>query len=136
MIWFGPAGTSESFETMGYKTLAQTADYLEKMGLNAYEYQCGRGVRVNDGTAKKLKSDFALKSFRMSLHAPYYISLSSVEEEKRTAAVQYILDSAIAADKLAADRIIVHSGSCAKITRAKALELARGSIRGCKEGKA
>ena len=77
-IWFGPAGTAESFATMGYKKTTQIPEYLEKMGLNAFEYQCGRGVRVNENTAASLKKSFEEKGLRMSLHAPYYISLSSL----------------------------------------------------------
>ena len=94
MIWFGPAGNSESFETMGYKKMEQVPEYLEKMGLNAYEYQCGRGVRLRQDAAAKLKILFAQKNIRVSLHAPYFISLSSVEAEKRDNSIQYILDSA------------------------------------------
>ena len=128
-IWFGPAGTADSFAAMGYKKTTQIPDYLEKMGLNAFEYQCGRGVRVNDATAESLKKQFAEKNLRMSLHAPYYISLSSVEEEKRRGSVKYILESADAARKLGADRVVVHSGSCSKISRAEALELAKDTLR-------
>lgn len=128
-IWFGPAGTAESFAAMGYKKTTQIPEYLERLGLNAFEYQCGRGVRVNAGTAASLKKDFAQKGLRMSLHAPYYISLSSVEEEKRQGSVRYILESAAAAKLLGADRIVVHSGSCAKLSRQDALELAKGTLR-------
>lgn len=128
-IWFGPAGTAESFAAMGYKKTTQIPEYLEKMGLNAFEYQCGRGVRVADAAAESLKKDFAQKGLRMSLHAPYYISLSSVEEEKRRGSVRYILESAQAARKLGADRVVVHSGSCAKISREQALELAKDTLR-------
>ena len=94
MIWFGPAGTGDSFSTMGFKKTAQIADYIEKVGLNAFEYQCGRGVRINTDTADTLKKAFAEKKFRMSLHAPYYISLSSVDPEKRDGSINYILQSA------------------------------------------
>lgn len=128
-IWFGPAGTAESFSSMGYKKTIQIPEYLERMGLNAFEYQCGRGVRVNDSTAESLKKDFAEKNLRMSLHAPYYISLSSTEEEKRKGSVRYILESAAAAKKLGADRVVVHSGSCSKISREEALELAGGTLK-------
>lgn len=128
-IWFGPAGTAESFAAMGYKKTTQIPEYLEKMGLNAFEYQCGRGVRVNANTAASLKKDFAEKNLRMSLHAPYYISLSSLEEEKRRGSVRYILESAAAARLLGADRIVVHSGSCSKLSRADALELAKGTLK-------
>ncbi len=128
-IWFGPAGTAESFATMGYKKTTQIPEYLEKMGLNAFEYQCGRGVRVNENTAASLKKSFEEKGLRMSLHAPYYISLSSLEEEKRQGSVRYIRDSAAAARLLGADRVIIHTGSCAKLSRLDALELAKGTMR-------
>ena len=114
---------------MGYKKTTQMPEYLEKMGLNAFEYQCGRGVRVNPATAASLKRDFAEKNLRMSLHAPYYISLSSTEEEKRQGSIRYILESAAAARLLGADRVVVHTGSCAKLSRAEALELAKGTLK-------
>lgn len=110
MVWFGPAGTADSFAAMGYKKTIQLPEYLERMGVNAFEYQCGRGVRVNPDTAAALKAGFAAKGLRMSLHAPYYISLSSVEEEKRDGSIRYILESAAAAKLLGADRVVVHSG--------------------------
>lgn len=129
MVWFGPAGTADSFAAMGYKKTTQIAEYVEKMGLNAFEYQCGRGVRVNPDTAATLKEEFSRRGLRMSLHAPYYISLSGVEEDKRLASIGYILESARAARLLGADRVIVHSGSCAKITREQALNLAKDTIK-------
>ncbi|MEA5012580.1 MAG: endonuclease IV, partial [Angelakisella sp.] len=78
MIWFGPAGNAESFAAQGYKNTIQAPKYLYDMGLNAYEYQCGRGVRVNEASAQKLKAESEKYGIRLSLHAPYYISLSSV----------------------------------------------------------
>ncbi len=43
---FGPAGNSDSFYAMGHKKTEHIPDYLEKMHLNAFEYQCGRGVNI------------------------------------------------------------------------------------------
>ncbi len=129
MMWFGPAGTAESFAQMGYKKTEQVPEYLEKMGLNAFEYQCGRGVRVNEAAAKKFAGLAAEKNIRISLHAPYYISLSSVEEEKRQKSVEYILQSAQAVDWLGGDRIVVHAGSCSKMSREEALELAKDTLK-------
>ena len=128
-IWFGPAGTADSFSAMGYKKTVQIPEYLERLGLNAFEYQCGRGVRVNPDTAASLKKDCESRGIRLSLHAPYYISLSSLEEEKRRGSVRYILESARAARLLGADRVVVHTGSCARLSREEALELAKGTIR-------
>lgn len=128
MIWFGPAGNAESFAAQGYKNTIQAPKYLYDMGLNAYEYQCGRGVRVNEASAQKLKAESEKYGIRLSLHAPYYISLSSVEEEKRQGSIGYIMDSARAAKLIGADRVVVHSGSCAKISREEALTLAKDTL--------
>ncbi|MBQ4050432.1 MAG: TIM barrel protein [Oscillospiraceae bacterium] len=125
---FGPAGTADSFAALGYKKTVQLPDYLERFGLTAFEYQCGRGVRVNEATVTELGRLCKEKDIALSLHAPYYISLSSVEEEKRMNSVNYIVDSAKAARLMGADRIIVHSGSCGKISREEALSLAKGTL--------
>lgn len=69
------------------------------------------------------------KGIALSLHAPYFISLSSIEKEKRDKSIDYILQSAVAADAMGADRIVVHSGSCSKMTRHQALELAQDTLR-------
>ena len=59
----------------------------------------------------------------MSLHAPYFISLSGVDPEKRLKSIDYIQKSLWAAELLGADTIVIHSGSAAKITREEALRL-------------
>jgi len=126
--YFGPAGNSESFAAMGYKRNDQIPEYLAGFGLTAYEYQCGHGVRVNPEAAARLKLNAEEKKIRLSLHSPYYISLSSVEKEKRDNSIDYILQSVRAAKLIGADRVVVHSGSCGKMTREEALELAKDTI--------
>ena len=127
-IRFGTAGKSESFEALGYKKTTDIPAYLQAFGLNAFEYQCGRGVRVNETAVRQLGVDVREKDIALSLHAPYYISLSSVEEEKRLNSIRYIVDSAKAAELMGADRIVVHSGSCGKLSREDALKLAKDTL--------
>ena len=121
---FGPAGTSDSFTAMGYKSSLDVPEYIIKMGLDCFEYQCGRGVNIGEEKAKSLGRLAADAGVYLSLHAPYYISMSSVEEEKRHNSVNYIIASAKAVNAMGGERIIVHTGSCGKIARAEALELA------------
>lgn len=124
MALFGPAGLADSFKRPEYKKTIQVGDYLEKYGLNAFEYQCGRGVKVKTETAQQLGQVLAKKNIRVSLHAPYFISMSSLDEEKRLNSVEYIIQSAQALDAMGGKRIIFHSGSCAKQTRQQALKKA------------
>ena len=121
---FGPAGNSESFTAMGYKHSIQVPEYLVKMGLDHFEYQCGRGVNIGEDKAKIFGEASKEKGISLSLHAPYYISMSSVEEEKRLNSVNYILQSARAVNAMGGNIIIVHTGSCGKISREEALSLA------------
>lgn len=126
---FGPAGNSESFAAMGYKKTIQVPEYIVRMGLDAYEYQCGCGVRISTEAAQAFGQKAKEAGVTLSLHSPYYISLSSLEEEKRTGSIDYILQSARAADAMGAQRVVVHSGSCAKLSRTDALELAKDTLR-------
>jgi deoxyribonuclease-4 len=78
---FGPAGNSEAF-SIKYKTTLQAPGYLEAMGLDHYEYQCGRGVKVSDKIAFALKDKAKEHNITLSLHAPYFINLATDDPEK------------------------------------------------------
>lgn len=125
---FGPAGAADSFAKQGFRASWQMPEYLSSYCLNAFEYQCGHGVRVSEKTATPLRKNAQELRIALSLHAPYYISLSSVEEEKRQNSVNYILQSARAAKMIGAKRIVIHSGSCGKMTREEALALAKNTM--------
>ena len=126
---FGPAGNSDSFTAMGYKSSLQVPEYVVKMGLDAFEYQCGRGVNIGQEKATELGKIAKEKGIALSLHAPYYISMSSVEEDKRLNSINYILQSARAVNAMGGERIIVHTGSCGKISREQALDLALDTMK-------
>ncbi len=125
---FGPAGRDDSLSAYGYKSSLDIPKCMSEKGLDAFEYQCGRGVNVKTEVANELGARATQMNIKLSLHAPYYISLSGIEKEKRDKSIDYILSSAIAADAMGADRIIVHSGSCAKISREEALFFAKDTI--------
>lgn len=126
---FGPAGNSDSFTAKGYKGSLDVPEYIEKMGLDAFEYQCGRGVKISEDKAEQLGELAKEKNVALSLHAPYFISMSSVEEEKRLNSIKYILDSAKAVNAMGGNRIVVHTGSCGKISREEALFLAKDTMK-------
>ena len=129
MVKFGPGGNCELFYESGYKHTFQMPEFLDKMGLDAYEIQCGRGVRLKQDAALKLKQQAEKYNIALSVHAPYYISMSSTEQEKRANSINYILESANLAKLTGARRIVIHSGSCAKISRQTALELATDTMK-------
>lgn len=125
MISFGPGGNSISWGKLKFPD--DLPRYLKELGLNGYEVECGRGVRTSEA-AKALPALARENGLYITLHAPYFISLSSVEEEKRENSVRYILESARAAKEVGAEKIVVHSGSCSKMTRAEAVYLAKRTL--------
>lgn len=125
-ISFGPGGNSASFEKKKFPE--DLPEYLKTLGLNGYEIECGRGVKIAEKTYKLLPDIIKEHSIALSLHTPYFISLSSEKEETRLNSLNYIKDSALAAHKLGARKIVIHSGSCAKMTREQALELAKDTL--------
>ncbi len=127
MITFGPGGNSLSWGKRKFPD--DLAEYLGGFGLNGYEIECGRGVRISEGTLARLPEIARENGICVTLHAPYFISLSSTEEEKRLKSVDYILQSARAAKAVGARKIVVHSGSCSKMTRAQALYLAKDTLK-------
>lgn len=129
MIKFGPAGNPDNFYARGFKASTDMPKWLNEIGLNAYEYQCSKGVKITEKTARELGKNAKENDVALSVHSPYFISLSSVEKEKRDNSINYILSTLRAADFMGATRIVVHSGSCAKISREDAMELAKDTIK-------
>lgn len=125
---FGPGGNSESFRAAGYKSSLDMPGYLGQLGLSAYEYQCNKGVKISEKSASILGENAEKFGICLSIHSQYYISLSSVEEEKRRKSVDYIMQCMHIAKVMGADRIVVHSGSAGKISRQLALELAKDTL--------
>ena len=126
-ISFGPGGNSESF---GKRKFPEgLPEYLKELGLNGYEIECGRGVRIAQKTYDLLPAIAEENGIALTLHTPYFISLSSEKEETRLGSLKYIEESAEAAHRLGAKKIVIHSGSCAKMTREQALELARDTLK-------
>ena len=127
MITFGPGGNSISFGKRKFPE--DLPEYLSDLGLNGYEIECGRGVRISENTVAKLPKIAEENGIYLTLHAPYFISLSGVVEETRLKSVDYILQSARAAKAVGARKIVVHSGSCSKISREEAVELAKDTLK-------
>lgn len=129
MIRFGPSGNSESFYEQGGKSSVQMPGWLKEMGLSAYEYQCNRGVKVSEATAREIGRNALKHDVFLSIHAPYYINMASTEREKIENSKRYILDSMRAAVWMGAKRVVVHTGSCSKVSREWALESAMNTLR-------
>lgn len=125
---FGPGGNSESFYAEGKKSTLQAPEWIKLKGLDAYEYEAGNGITAGEATLRKIGEEAKKHGVLMSLHTPYFISLSGIEPEKRLKSIDYISRSLFAAELLSADTIVIHTGSAAKITREEAMKLAADTL--------
>ncbi len=128
MVRFGPAGQDDEFAREHKSSLHMPA-YLAARGLSAFEYQCGHGVRVTEKTARALGEEAVINNVALSVHAPYYISMASAEEEKRIASVEYLFQAARAADWMGGTRVVFHPGGAGRLERKDAMALATVTTR-------
>ena len=128
MAKFGPGGNSEAFYASGKKSTADAPSWIKLQGLDAYEYEAGNGLAASSSMLKLIGEEASKNNIKMSYHAPYFISLSGVVEEKRLNSVKYIQQSLDAAHLLGAKTIVVHTGSAAKISRDEAMRLAADTL--------
>ena len=126
---FGPGGNGEWFYAEGKKSTLQSPGWLKEKGLDAFEYEAGNGISGSEATLRAIGEKAREHGILMSLHTPYFISLSGTEEEKRLKSLDYIQKSLWAAELLGADTIVIHSGSAAKISREEAMALSKDTLR-------
>lgn len=126
---FGPAGRCEQSKMDKIRSTEQYLGYLAEKGLNAFEYQCGHGVNVGEEKCRLFQQVGQANGIAISLHAPYYISLASMEEEKRKKSVEYIQKSAMLVSLMGGDRIVVHPGGIGKYTREEAAKIAKNTLK-------
>lgn len=127
-IKFGTGGNPEAFYESGGKSSLEMPRWLANMGLDAYEYECGRGVKISDDACAVMKEEAAENGILLSVHAPYYINIASPDPEKQDKSVGYIMSAVRAASLMGADRAVVHMGAAGKITRREGVELSKALV--------
>ena len=125
---FGLGGNSDAFKLAGFSSTLDAPKWLRGIGLDAYEYEAGNGLSASSSTLAEIGRRAFENNIKMSYHTPYFISLSGVVEATRLRSIDYIKQSIEAARLLGAGTIVVHCGSCAKISRDEAMRLAADTL--------
>lgn len=90
-------------------------EYLSSMGLNAYEFSAGRMAKFSDSPIyEKFRVNSKKFNVAISIHAPYYISLTSETPETYEKSIERLARSYAWAVWLNAKRIVVHPGTYGK----------------------
>ncbi len=105
MRW-GPAGIPMEFEG----NTAEAIGYTAKEGLNAFECEFVRGVKMRNDMALEVRKNAERYKVSLSAHAPYWINCAAQEKMKIDATLRNILDTVRIAKVLGAGVIVFHPG--------------------------
>ena len=126
---FGTAGNPDRFQAEGFKASKDMPLWLKGKGLDAYEYQCGKGVSVGEPTARAIGEKAAQAGIVLSLHAPYFVNPANPDPDSQEKTAGYVLAACRVARWMGAGRVVIHTGALQKRTRADALATARESFK-------
>ncbi|MGZ7044488.1 MAG: TIM barrel protein [Methanobacterium sp.] len=124
-VRFGPAGRPVEYKGKTEKV----CDYINQIGLDAFEYQATYGVRISKQSALALRENAGKNNILVSIHAPYYINLCSQKYETIKKSILRLVQSAKAAEWLNAYRIVFHMGFYTKYSPAEAMEKCKNAVR-------
>jgi len=125
---FGPAGFSGSVLDIPKNSKNPTADAIpavSKIGLDNLEVEFVRGVYLKNSPIEKLneiKTNSIKYNIPLTIHAPYYVNLNAIEEQKLINSQRYILDSLNVGQMIGARLVVVHVGYFLKQEPKKVLE--------------
>ncbi len=102
MIRIGPAGGGLSTPD-GIRGVASK-------GLGCLEVEFTYGVRFDEKEAAELGHAARESGIQLSVHAPYFINLASLEEGKVRASMKRIADSALRGEQMGARYVVFHAG--------------------------
>lgn len=123
-IYFGPAGNPIGFKG----PTVEVGDYIRSIGLDAYEYQATYGVRIKKQSALELGNNAQKNDIMISMHAPYYINLSSPKDDVLERSIERLVQSARAAEWMGAYRIVFHPGFYTSYSPEEALQRCKNTI--------
>ncbi len=111
MVRFGVAGYPLAFSNSSYnKDRMNIFEWINSLNLDAFEAQMTYGPKTSVENCKKIKSlskDFNIK---VSVHAAYYIVLTSKEKDKVRRSIETLKKTYELADLMGADIIVLHPG--------------------------
>jgi len=116
---FGPAGKPIKFKGKS----EDVPKFLSEIGLNAYEYQAVRGVKINEEKARLLGENARQFDVELSIHAPYYVNLCSSKESTLNSSKDRLLRALAAANWMGAVVVVFHPGYYGDLSKDEALQV-------------
>lgn len=124
-VRLGPAGNP-----INYKGSSVGApEYIRKEGLNAYEYEAVRGVRISEESAKELGKNAKKHDIWVTTHASYFINFSSSKKETIEKSKDRLFKAARIGALMGAHQVVFHPGYYSGRSKEESLKITIQGIR-------
>lgn len=108
---FGVAGNPPHFKRSADRGESTRAPHwLAAIGLDAYEYEAVHGVTMTDERARTLGEAAWAHGIVLSVHAPYYTNLASLDPSTAANSIRYLRQSVHLAATMGARVVVLHPG--------------------------
>ncbi|MDD3042404.1 MAG: TIM barrel protein [Methanosarcinaceae archaeon] len=116
-LLFGTAGVPASASK---RTSVAGIERIRELGLDCMELEFVQSVRMRENGAKKVLEAAGKEGVALSVHAPYYINLNSLEEDKLKASIERIYQAARIGSLCGAESIVFHAAFYQKSSKEEA----------------
>jgi len=110
------------------ETSAEGIRCVKRLGLGAMELEFVHGVKMGGEAAEECRKAAAETGVSLSVHAPYYINLLSVERQKLGLSRHNVMESCRVLEKCGGGKVVFHPGYYGKLDKKKAFELMRAQF--------
>jgi len=110
-VKFGTSGNPPSFFTSEYgKNRVNAVDWINSIGLNAYERMMTYGARMREEDAIELGKRARKHDVSLSVHGPYYVVLTSEKPRVIENSIKEMIKTIHLSDLMGAKKIVFHPG--------------------------
>ena len=120
MITIGPSG-------LGSKPL-QFLNFLKSVGLGSCEIAFTHSIYMKPEQAEIIGKEAEKTGISLSIHAPYYVNLTSNDKQKIIDSKKRILDACRIGDLLTAKYIVFHAAYYQKLSKKDCYEQVKNEI--------
>ena len=123
MIKFGPAGLGP------VANAEKVLEQYKKLGFKICEIAFTYSVYIKPEDAKRIGKKAKELGIDLSIHAPYFINLNSLEKEKVEASKKRILKCCEIGEELGVKRVVFHPGYYGKMSKEETYENIKNQIK-------
>lgn len=110
-IRYGTSGNPPNFFKSRFgKDRINAVDWIYSIGLNAYELLMTYGARTKPEVAREIGEKARKLGVSLSVHAPYYVVLSSSKKEVFENSIKELIKTLELAETMGAEKVIFHPG--------------------------